>query len=117
MRNWLDLPDTDLGQGSNLGGGGKIINQSSDCVKNNKLFVRQFQYNLICFRLGKETRDAGFARSSGCAGRGKISQARSRRKRHPVVLPRGRNAAATFFRVSSEAILIPGSSPCPWRMV
>jgi hypothetical protein len=43
-----------------MGGGGKIINQTSHCVKNNKLPRAQFQYNLVCSRFGKEARYAGF---------------------------------------------------------
>jgi hypothetical protein len=66
-RGWLEFPDTNWGQVSNLGGGAKIINQKPISVKNITITADQFLYNSIYSRLGKEARYAGLARRCDCS--------------------------------------------------
>jgi len=100
-----------------LGGGSRIINQTWHCVKKYKLLVRQFQYNLICSRLGKEARYAGFGWRSDGAGQDEF----------PKPKPRCLHASDGFFKggkatplsplCTDGASLIPDSSPTPRQWI
>lgn len=98
-----------------MGGGGKIINQSLLCVKNNKLSDRQFQYNLIYSRLEKEARYAGFGWRSDGEGRGKFPEPKPRCLHAIKVFSKGGDATPFYFPRADEASLIPGSPPNPRR--
>ena len=93
-----------------MGGGGKIINQTSLCVKNNKLSVRQFQYNLICSRLEKEARYASFGWRSDGAGRGQYPEPKPRRLPASDFIFQGGKATPLSFLFAVEAFLISGCS-------
>lgn len=98
-----------------MGGGGKIINQSLLCVKNNKLSDRQFQYNLIYSRLEKEARYAGFGWRSDGEGRGRFPEPKPRCLHALKVFSKNWDATPFYFPHADEASLIPGYPPNFWR--
>ena len=98
-----------------MGGGGKIINQTLHCVKNNKLSEGQFQYNLIYSRLGKEARYAGFGWRSDGAGRAKFPEPKPRCLHAFKVFSQGGDTTPFSFPRTVEASLIPGYPPNPRR--